>query len=120
MDIAGIAVNGDASVGAVTVTGDFSASSIVAGVKDAGQPGFGDETVSGTINDTSRIAQIASVIVRGQVFGTASPTDDRFGFVAERIGVIRIGNSALPLTSGLDSFAIASVSTGDVFVREVA
>lgn len=110
--------NGNASVGAVSVGGDWIASSIAAGVRDTNGDGFGndDDTLINNAGDAI-VAQIASVTIGGVVAGTAADRD-HFGFVAEQIGSFRVGGVAVGLTDNPEVIEL-SPTTGDVTVREV-
>ena len=115
--------NADAQIGAVTVGGDWIASSIAAGAK-AGPMGFGagDAINSGGTDTAGRFSKIASITIAGQVFGTPSNVGmfDQFGFVAEEIGALKIGGSAFTLAAGkhIDNFTVGQ-TLGDVHVHEI-
>jgi hypothetical protein len=101
--------NADAQIGAVTVGGDWIASNIVAGAMNLGvndAPGgsgveadnvnFGDAHDSKIVEageSTSILSRIGRIQVAGQIFGTPEDvgSNDRFGFVAEEIGALKIG-----------------------------
>jgi hypothetical protein len=132
-------VNADAQIGSVNVGGDWIASSLVAGAKNSqivsnGQGGFirlnnvnfgdaSDAKISGTgtMDNPNLISKIASIVIKGQILGTADSvsTTDHFGFVAEQIGFLQIGNypRVLHPGSGNDHFALGP--TGDVAVDEI-
>ena len=119
--------NADATIGAVTVDGDWVASSLVAGVKSS-DPFFGNggETLisSGTPaqvgGNPTKIAKIASIAIKGEVLGTVGGAD-HFGFVAEEIGSFSVGGTKFPLLkNALNDLAGFDVgATIDVKVREV-
>jgi hypothetical protein len=92
-----VPANPDASAGKVVVKGDWSASSLVAGVFDATGDGFGqnDATISG---DTTPdiFARIASVVIKGTVTGSANP-DEHYAITAQQIGKLSINNEKIPL-----------------------
>jgi hypothetical protein len=118
-------IDGDASIGSVTIGGNFTASSIVAGI-DSTNAFFGDADdfvfADGGSNDLGIIARIASVTIRGVVTGTTASTTDSFGIVAEEIGRVTVGKVAASLTLG-PSNDLAGTALGgaaDVFVREAA
>jgi hypothetical protein len=113
-----IPVNGNASVGAVSVGGDWLASSLVAGVRDVSGDGFGtaDDAIINGAGDAIQ-ARIDRVSIRGLVDGSGAP-GDHHGFVAERIGSFRAGGIAAPLTVGTDVIELSPL-TGDVTIREV-
>jgi len=104
--------NEDASIGAVTVGRDFTASSIVAGIKTGMDMYFGTNDDAAIANATSTLARIAAVTVKGQVFGTAA-MNDHFGIVAQKIGAVSVGGHSItnrPADLGL---------TGDTTVRVI-
>ena len=99
-------VNGDASIGLVTVGGDWIASSLVAGVTNAasGNTNFGDgnDAAIGT-GRPGVTSRIVGVVIGGQVVGTPSGVSltDQFGFSAQRVGHFQVGGLAMPLTQSL-------------------
>jgi len=119
------AINADAQIGPVVV-GDWIASSLVAGASPGGNDHFGDDDdriLSGlSVNDDPDIvSRITSIVIRGTAMGTTGVSADHFGFVAQRIGSFRIGNTVLPLTPGAgnDFNGLAVGITGDLRIREV-
>jgi hypothetical protein len=110
--------NADAQIGAVTVGRDWIASSLVVGVNPGdGFVGDGNESKlagnfgAGPVKDTAGVvSKIASIVIRGGIFGTPSAFSltDRFGFVAEQVGSFSVNGLALPLTAGAsnNSFAL--------------
>ncbi len=90
-------LNADASIGSITVGGDWIASSATAGVNGGLDSVFGnadDAKYSGGVRDNANIASsIGSFTVKGQAFGTKSDTGDMFGVVAEQIGKAKVGTS---------------------------
>jgi hypothetical protein len=122
-DVFGNPVNGQASIGPVKVGGDWVASSLVAGAMTL-LPGFNfgtaTDTEIGTEATEDRIAQIASIAIGGQALGTVGGTD-HFGFVAERIGLLSVGGTVIPLHAGPSNDGPTNVGpTGDLTVFEVA
>jgi hypothetical protein len=113
-DVALQPVNGDAQIGTVIVGGDWIASRLAAGSNPGNDaiPGTNDDTLPGGGNP-GIISRIASILIKGQAFGTLSGTDS-FAFVAQRIGSLKVGATSFPLTSGADFEVIGS--TGDLFV----
>lgn len=87
------AANADASIGAIVVGKNWTASSIVAGVADAPVNGFGqnDALISGGLPDV--IATIASVRIKGTAIGSTA-VGDHFGITAERVSKLKIGTAA--------------------------
>ena len=77
------AANADASIGAVTVGGNWTTSSLVAGVADSTGDGFGrNDTLIGGGNP-NLIATIASITVK--LGFTADPGPAHYGITAQRI-----------------------------------
>jgi hypothetical protein len=120
-DLAGAAVNADASIGTVRVIGNWTASDIVAGVQDTNGNGFGnadDVKIAGGTDRTDLISQIAAINISGTITGTAA-SGDHFGFTAQRILGLRNGGVPLGFTAVPNqSFELGA--TGDVTAREVA
>ena len=114
-------VNGDATMRAVVVGGDWSASNLVAGVVDLTGDGFGrnDAIIAG--GRSGNHSRIGRVEIGGEVQGSAS-LDEHFGFVAEQIVRFTIGGTALPLTHGKgnDLTGIDLGATLNASVRELA
>lgn len=132
-----VPANADAQVGAVSVGADWIASSLVAGAINLGlddAPGGAgadaDNRVFGDLHD-SKIAEagesaavtsrIASITIGGQVFGTpVSFSDtDRFGFVAEQIGALKVGGATFVLDPAPRADAFFVGSTGDATLSEL-
>lgn len=96
--------NGNASIGAVTVGGDWFASSISAGV-NAGNFGIGDpdsviNNPPGAATDAI-VARIASVVIKGALTGAPNPFFQT-GFVAQQVGSFKAAGFTAPLTAGTD------------------
>ena len=96
--------NADAAIGAISVTGTWSASTVLAGVA-AGADGFEGtiddaKLTGGGVRDTATIfSRIASITIKGAASGTAS-AGDSFGIVAEQIVKAKITGTALAFTGG--------------------
>jgi hypothetical protein len=114
------AVNGNAQIGLVTVGGDWRASSLVAGIQDVEADGFGDadDVVISTPPADAIVSRIASVTIKGFVFGTGA-TGDHFGFTAQQIGSFKAGGIKLSLTEATDAPFQLALITDDVRLREV-
>ncbi len=115
-----VSANADASIGPVTVGGDWRASSLVAGAQDAGAPGFGLGDRLQSVDNTALIARLVRVTISGDVLGTAQVINDHFGFVSERIEAITIAGRKIPLDPGPvinDNFLLSA--TGDIRALEV-
>ncbi len=115
-----VAANADATIGAVTVAGDWVASSLVAGARstDAFFGNGGESLIAG--GDAAKVAKITSIAIKGEVVGTPG-SGDHFGFLAEEIGNFTVGNTKFPLVAGKsnDLTGLFVGSTLDVKVREV-
>jgi hypothetical protein len=123
--------NADAQIGAVTIGGDWIASSIVAGVQDDATAAlnafFGDaDDTKITGGDAAINSKIASVVIKGQALGTAAG-GDHFGIVAQEIGALSVGAVKFALTPGAANDDLTATSTllrigatGDFRVHEVA
>jgi hypothetical protein len=116
-----LAVNADAQIGKVVV-GDWIASDLVAGATpDNGFFGDGDDDLITEVGEAPGIdSRIASILIKGTALGTTAGGDN-YGFVAQHIGSLKIGSTALPLTagSGSDLAGLALGSTGDLRVVEI-
>jgi hypothetical protein len=115
--------NADAQIGAVTVGGDWIASSIAAGATQGTDLYFGDgddTKFSGFgVNDNSQIlSKIVSVTIGGQVLGTGT-IGDHFGIVAETVGSVTVGGTRLLLSPGPHNDNLAVGITGDFTVHEI-
>jgi hypothetical protein len=114
--------NGNASIGTVRVGGDWIASSISAGIRDAAGDGFanGDDYVISDAADAI-LARIASITIGGAVIGTQTNPNDHFGFTAQQIGSFRAGLYIAPLTAALVADPVIPLAplTDDVSLREV-
>jgi hypothetical protein len=118
-----VASNPDAQIGKVTVGGNWTASSIAAGVRIGADNVFGtsdDEKIPGT-DAPQIISRIASILIKGFALGTGGG-DDHFGFVAQQIGSFKIGSTRFPLTAGAgnDLAGMLVGATGDLRVAEIA
>ena len=106
-------VNGDASVGKVTIKGSFIASSLVAGVMDDPTTpngfGRGDKAIGAETDTTPNIvSRIASLVIQGTIQGTVG-TEDSFGITAQKISKAKINK----VTVVLDKLALDDVGFGD-------
>ncbi|HJZ90439.1 MAG TPA: hypothetical protein VKE40_06170, partial [Gemmataceae bacterium] len=119
--------NADAQIGAVTVGGDWVASTIVAGVMD-GNNGFGNSrdtkiVGSGATDRPEIVSKIASISIGGLALGTPNSVNaaDSFGIEAQQIGALKVGGFAIPLNAGAanDLTGLLVGLTGDLEVLEV-
>jgi hypothetical protein len=116
--------NGHAQIGAITVNGNFTASSIVAGAKTSAISAapllFGNADDTALTGGTSTaIARIASIVIKGEVHGTAG-SGDHFGFVAKQIGSVKIGTVKYDLAKNATAAPIEIGDTSDFTIRELA
>ncbi|MEK0448106.1 MAG: hypothetical protein RL088_374 [Verrucomicrobiota bacterium] len=113
------AVNPDAGLGKLTVRGNWTASSLTAGIADGGDDGFGrnDTTIPEAVADTI-LARIASIVIVGTVSGTAAG-DDSFAITAERISKVKIGTTVLPLDKAVFDDILVD-GTDDFRIKEIA
>jgi hypothetical protein len=112
-------VNPDATIGRVLVKGDWKASSLVAGVDDVTNDGFGRNDVVITGDTTPGvISKIASVVIKGTATGSTT-AGDHYGITAQQIGKVKIGGTSLTLNStDLDDILIDETN-GDFRVVEL-
>jgi len=116
------AVNGEASIGAVTVGQDWIASNLVAGVAADNHGLFGtpgDTEIGGAETTEDLLARIARILIKGQVLGTPSTSGDHFGFVAEEINAFSVGGVAYKLKAGPSNDSVSVGDTQDVTLLEV-
>jgi hypothetical protein len=115
----GTPINGDGALGAISVGGDWVASSAVAGAQDMGAPGWGvgDTLLPG--GNVDNIARIASITIKGDLLGSAGPGGN-FGFVAERIDKFSAAGRTYALTPGTSNDNFALPFTDDVHLLEVS
>ncbi len=121
--VEGTPVNASAQIGSVVVTGNFTASNIVAGVRDTNANGFGNvDDLTIAPDNSPKISSIAKIVIGGAVNGTAAGGDN-FGFTAQLIKSLTIANTAVTLASGASNdllLALPGVTTGDFTLNEVA
>jgi hypothetical protein len=91
--------NSDAQIGSVTVGGNWTASDLGTGTFSRTGDRYNKLTIAGVPDSSRRLARIGSIAIGGSVRGT-STAGDRFGFIAEEIGHLRIGASDRALVSG--------------------
>lgn len=116
----GAATNPDATIGPVTVGGNWIASSLIAGAK------AGFDSLLGTTDDVKiteplqdlLFSKIASVTIKGYAAGTVGGAD-HFGIVAEQIGAVKIGLRSYTLAVGTDLVGLSLGATLDFTVREI-
>lgn len=126
-DSTGLAVNPDAQIGSITVKQDWVASNAVAGIQST-DANFGnsDDAVAtagtGFTDHTGIISKIGSIVIGGQVLGTADSVSatDSFAFEAQQIVSFKIGSIKVPLPTPSNTVDIRfSVPTNlDTHLRE--
>ncbi len=122
-----VPVNPDVQIGKVTVTGDWTASTLAAGVNSlAGGFGDADDVAIAGGGLPAIHSRIAAVTIKGAVAGTAA-ADVTFGFVADEIGAFRVGTKKFVLAKGANNDDTTAIdpnfvlgADGDVRVREIA
>ena len=117
-----LGTNGDAQIGIVKVTGTWAASNLVAGATNTSPTAFGDGNDASIGAGTVAIkSSITSITISGGIFGTPNSLSsaDHFGFVAEKIGSIKIGTVTVALSAAPDTDNIPLGPDGDVNLHEV-
>jgi len=111
-------MNPNARIGKITVGEDLIATDIVAGIDGVnGVFGDADDRVSPDDTKPAFLSSIASIIVGGMIAGTEGGTD-QFGILAERIGIVQIGEEILSLgKKTVDDLQLGA--TGDYRLREL-
>jgi hypothetical protein len=107
--------NADAQIGPVTI-GEYAGGSIVAGIAAGTDGHFGTSAdsvpASGVTNSSQIISRIASITVKTL---TAAGVTEPAGFVAQKIGIVKVAGVRIPFTSD-GPFAINGTQ---VFINEV-
>jgi hypothetical protein len=112
-------VDADARIGKVTIKGDWKASSIVAGIDDSTNDGFGrNDTVIAGDSTPAVFSSIASIVIKGTASGSAAP-GDHFGISAQKIGKVTISGSKLPLTKDTPDNILLDETNGDFRLVEI-
>jgi hypothetical protein len=118
----GTATDGDASIGTILVNGNLSGTNIAAGTSAGADGKFAttDDAVISSTDRTNLTATIASIIVKGSLQNTAG-SDDSYGFAAQWIKSVQIGDSHRPLQPGKsnDTTPTAVVTGSDTNYLEV-
>ncbi len=112
-------VNADARIGKVTVNGDWTASSLVAGIADTTGDGFGrnDSVIAG---DTTPglLSKIAGILIRGRATGSAA-AGDHFGITAQSIGKASIAGRKIALDKSAPDDLLLDPGRNDFRLVEV-
>jgi hypothetical protein len=112
-------INADARIGRVVVKGDWTASSLVAGIDDSTGDGFGqNDTVIAGDSTPSVLSTIASIVIKGTASGSAAP-GDHFGLTAQRIGKLSIDGNPIPLSKDAVDNILLDGTNNDFRVVEV-
>jgi hypothetical protein len=110
-----------ARIASIVVGGNFSASSIAAGVAPGvdGQYGTMDDVVIGSRTDAGGpTARIGAVAIGGRALGTPA-AGDHYGIVAEQIVSAKLRGRPLKLTTGPHNDSLSLDPAGEVTLREV-
>ncbi len=116
-------VNPGTSLGAITIGGDFIASSIVTcvGKGPDGKFGGGDDTFEPgvAVNPAMvKIAKIASIVIKGNIVG--DQTGAGYAIAAEHIAKLTVGGAVIPLIVGKSNDALSIGFGANVFIEEVS
>ena len=110
--------NPDASIGKINVGGNWSASSVAAGVADSTHDGFGhNDTLIAGDTTPALLAQIASIIIAGTATGSAA-AGDFFGITAQQVASAKIHGSAIAFTTNKEDLNL-DPANGDFRLVEV-
>jgi len=117
-----VPVNADAQIGAVTIGGDWIASSLAAGAVPT-NAFFGDaddaKMSGGGVKDVATVSsKIASLTIGGQALGTGI-AGDHYGIVAENVGALKIGGTTIPLLVGVSNDDLLLGISGDFKINEI-
>ncbi len=107
----GNAVNGDAQIGSVKVGGEWAGSTLVAGVLDVNDDGFGgpdDVVIPAGIDQI--IARISSIIIG---------TNGGGSFVAQQIDSMTVAGAKVALTTAKNTIVLTN-GMNEITIREVA
>jgi hypothetical protein len=112
-------VNPDAKIGKVVVNGNWIASSMVAGVEDSTEDGFGrnDTVITGDVTPTIT-SKIASLVIKGTATGSVA-AGDHFGIAAQQIGKLSIGGDSVDLRGLTSEGILLDAANGDFRVVTV-
>jgi len=111
--------NPDASSGKVVIGGDWIATSLVAGVSDDANDGFGrnDEVIEGDVTE-GIMSKIASIVIKGTAVGSAT-AGDHFGIVAQEVGKLSIAGEKIALSKDAKDDVLLDETNGDFRLLEV-
>jgi hypothetical protein len=120
-DETGTITNADAQIGTIAIGGDWVRSDASAGVLANGEGGFGTADDTLAAGGGSVLAKIARITIKGQILGTpeSQSATDHYGIVAEQVGFVSVGGTAIDLQFGPHNDAKDVGVTGDVTIREV-
>lgn len=114
-----VATNPDAGIGAISVLGNWEASSVAAGVQDTSVAGTLSSLPDGFGRHDSLIAEavanhifasIASITIKGTAIGSVTPSTDFFGFTAQHLGALKIGGMKKTLTAMAEDLILDPVN----------
>ena len=114
----GAAQNPDASIGQIIVKGNWSASSVAAGIADSTGDGFGqNDTLIPGDTTPAQFSKIASIVIAGTATGSTAG-GDFFGITAQEVGTAKIHHTSLAFTPNKDDLDLDPVN-GDFRLVEV-
>ncbi len=102
--------NADASIGAITIGGDWIASTVIMGATIGADfaAGTADDAKAAGRDNPAIFSTIGSLTIKGQALGTAGDTTDMFGIVAERIGKATVGGRTFAFKTGTNEAFFAA------------
>jgi len=111
--------NADASAGQIIVKGDWTATSLVAGVFDSTADGFGqNDAVIPDDHTTNIFARISSIVIKGTATGSAAP-GDHYGITAQKVGKLSIGGEKIPLDKNASDTILLDTTNNDFTLVEI-
>ena len=101
----GVGRNADASIGSISIGGDWIASNAIAGYYASGVDNvlFTNDDIRTPMpvrNVAGILASIGSFTLKGQAFGNADNSSDMFGVLAEQIGKAKVGGRTFAFVKG--------------------
>ena len=105
--------NPDASIGAVTVGGNWTASSLAAGMRDADGDGFGqNDVLIGGDTTPAIFASIGAITIKGTATGSTTG-GDFFGITAQRLTKLVVGTKTTTFHSTLVDDVLIDTANND-------
>jgi len=107
------------SAGQIIVKGDWTATSLVAGVFDSTADGFGqNDAVIPDDHTTNIFARISSIVIKGTATGSAAP-GDHYGITAQKVGKLSIGGEKIPLDKNASDTILLDTTNNDFTLVEI-